>query len=261
MSANLSPLDSAQKAFCLGYEHAWLDVADGKYAYTAKLQERALKRALPLLDPSLKGGMEQKEILEPASPDASRRILEGCSALFFMQVQQLAGIRDTLQFANAPEGPGTTLGTIAHMKKEIQEQDAEVRQALKALAAQPADASEAEQAVKESLTVAPEAEPNPLAPRVRELEAALRYSARMLDPAEHDVAYILRTLQGGPEVDQSPSSPVGRECWVRWKTQVPYPSIFEAIPEKPHHMTGIGWEWVRMVEAPQDAPSREGGVA
>jgi hypothetical protein len=169
MSANLSPLDSAQKAFCLGYEHAWLDVADGKYAYTAKLQERALKRALPLLDPSLKGGMEQKEILEPASPDASRRILEGCSALFFMQVQQLAGIRDTLQFANAPEGPGTTLGTIAHMKKEIQEQDAEVRQALKALAAQPADASEAEQS-----------SPSPVEEKGPSRDEVLRHTAKAL---------------------------------------------------------------------------------
>lgn len=40
--------------------------------------------------------------------------------------------------------------------------------------------------------------------RVRELEAALRYSARMLDPAEHDVAYVLRTLQGGPVTPAAP---------------------------------------------------------
>jgi hypothetical protein len=59
------------------------------------------------------------------------RVLERCSVLFFLQCQQLSAIRDTLENLGESDGPGTAISLIAHMKKEIQDQDAEIR-ALKA---------------------------------------------------------------------------------------------------------------------------------
>ena len=62
---------------------------------------------------------------------ALRSALEGCCVLFFLQVQQLAAIRDSLEARGEQGGPGTPLGTIAFMKREIKSQWDVVQQALK----------------------------------------------------------------------------------------------------------------------------------
>jgi hypothetical protein len=82
--------------------------------------------------------------VEPAkTPGASRllSLLEGCSVLMFLQVQQLATIRESLEAMGEPSGPGTLLGLLAHMKKEIQSQSAEVNQVLREARSAPEAAS------------------------------------------------------------------------------------------------------------------------
>lgn len=61
------------------------------------------------------------------APMSAERVLERCSVVFFLTIQQLATVRDALEADGYPTGPGTTLGLIAHMKKQIQEQAAEIR--------------------------------------------------------------------------------------------------------------------------------------
>lgn len=56
----------------------------------------------------------------------AEQLLERCSVLFFLQCQQIAAIRESLEFEGFPPGPGTTLGTLAHMKREIQDQCKEI---------------------------------------------------------------------------------------------------------------------------------------
>jgi hypothetical protein len=76
-------------------------------------------------------GKELEPLARLGGPSGLLSLLEGCSVLMFLQVQQLATIRDSLEARGEPAGPGTLLGLLAHMKKEIQSQSAQVNQALR----------------------------------------------------------------------------------------------------------------------------------
>lgn len=76
--------------------------------------------------------MEGKHRDGSAIASPALRALERSNVVFFLLVQQMATIRDFLASEGYPDGPGTSIGLLAHMKKEVQEQSAENRAILQA---------------------------------------------------------------------------------------------------------------------------------